>query len=240
MQSAAESTWHAAAAARRAAAAPAAAVALPGAATHSTSSSSVTTTATGAGTGLAIGVPAQAAAELDAAATAAAAETAESLAAAAAVIPIPISPRAERAAASAKSPVHAPPAIKPVVLTFTGISYYVNTKAGEKQLLQNVSGFARPGTVTALCGASGAGKTTLLDGECLEPHPIAQQADIASPSSRWPALPFALYNLCSSHPAAAVLAFRKTTGRTEGSIRLNGIDATHTMSELHVHVDRCS
>lgn len=60
-----------------------------------------------------------------------------------------------------------PPPIKPVVLTFSDVSYSVSTKAGEKQLLRNVFGFACPGTVTALCGASGAGKTTLLDGQCL-------------------------------------------------------------------------
>jgi ABC-type multidrug transport system ATPase subunit len=30
-------------------------------------------------------------------------------------------------------------------------------------LLSNISGFAKPGTLTALMGSSGAGKTTLLD-----------------------------------------------------------------------------
>lgn len=30
-------------------------------------------------------------------------------------------------------------------------------------LLSNVSGFAKPGSMTALMGSSGAGKTTLLD-----------------------------------------------------------------------------
>ena len=34
---------------------------------------------------------------------------------------------------------------------------------GQRQLLDNVFGYVKPGTVTALMGASGAGKTTLLD-----------------------------------------------------------------------------
>ncbi|KAG9548381.1 hypothetical protein KCV01_g23819, partial [Aureobasidium melanogenum] len=47
--------------------------------------------------------------------------------------------------------------------TFENVNYYVNVADGEKQLLQNVSAYARPGQLTALMGASGAGKTTLLD-----------------------------------------------------------------------------
>eukprot|EP00301_Raphidiophrys_heterophryoidea_P006157 c12505_g3_i1.p1 GENE.c12505_g3_i1~~c12505_g3_i1.p1 ORF type:complete len:643 (-),score=153.52 c12505_g3_i1:126-2054(-) len=57
----------------------------------------------------------------------------------------------------------------PVVLTFENIWYTVRvtskqTNHSEKlDLLQGVSGFARPGSLTALMGSSGAGKTTLLD-----------------------------------------------------------------------------
>ncbi|CAG8940173.1 unnamed protein product [Penicillium salamii] len=47
--------------------------------------------------------------------------------------------------------------------TFDNLSYYVNTSEGEKQLLDQVSGYVKPGQLTALMGASGAGKTTLLD-----------------------------------------------------------------------------
>ena len=36
-------------------------------------------------------------------------------------------------------------------------------KHTEKQVLQDVSGFAKPGTITAIIGSSGAGKSTLLD-----------------------------------------------------------------------------
>jgi ABC-type multidrug transport system ATPase subunit/ABC-type multidrug transport system permease subunit len=57
-----------------------------------------------------------------------------------------------------------------IALTFKNICYSVpDPKAkGKKnapplQLLRNVTGFAKPGTMTALMGASGAGKTTLLD-----------------------------------------------------------------------------
>ncbi|CAI7665813.1 unnamed protein product [Penicillium viridicatum] len=47
--------------------------------------------------------------------------------------------------------------------SFKDVSYYVNADGGEKQLLNNVSGYVKPGQLTALMGASGAGKTTLLD-----------------------------------------------------------------------------
>ena len=44
-------------------------------------------------------------------------------------------------------------------LAFKGVTYTVNGK----DLLEDVSGFAKAGELTALMGASGAGKTTLLD-----------------------------------------------------------------------------
>jgi len=53
----------------------------------------------------------------------------------------------------------------PVTLAFKDLSFTVG-KIGsgqEKQLLRNINGFAKPGTLTALMGASGAGKTTLMD-----------------------------------------------------------------------------
>lgn len=49
------------------------------------------------------------------------------------------------------------------VFTFKDISYYVHYMGSEKQLLQNVSGFVKPGQLVALMGSSGAGKTTLMD-----------------------------------------------------------------------------
>ncbi|XHG06612.1 hypothetical protein AWENTII_009799 [Aspergillus wentii] len=68
------------------------------------------------------------------------------------------------------------------VFTFRDISYFVPVNGKEKQLLRNVNGYARPGQLTALMGASGAGKTTLLD----------------------------------------TLSQRKSTGRVEGVLQLNG------------------
>ncbi|KAI8318552.1 hypothetical protein GQ54DRAFT_321724 [Martensiomyces pterosporus] len=47
--------------------------------------------------------------------------------------------------------------------TWKKISYTVPVKGGERQLLDEVSGYVKPGTMTALMGSSGAGKTTLLD-----------------------------------------------------------------------------
>jgi len=53
----------------------------------------------------------------------------------------------------------------PVTLAFKDVSFSVGKPDSdeEKVLLRSVSGFAEPGTLTALMGASGAGKTTLLD-----------------------------------------------------------------------------
>ncbi|TIC28832.1 ABC multidrug transporter [Wallemia mellicola] len=58
-----------------------------------------------------------------------------------------------------------PGAIKPseADFTFKNVTYTVPTAAGDKRLLDNVTGYVRPGTITALMGASGAGKTTLLN-----------------------------------------------------------------------------
>ncbi|OQR89888.1 ATP-binding Cassette (ABC) Superfamily [Thraustotheca clavata] len=52
----------------------------------------------------------------------------------------------------------------PVTLAFQDVWYSVPDKSGhDKHLLQGVSGYAQPGTCTALMGSSGAGKTTLMD-----------------------------------------------------------------------------
>eukprot|EP00611_Tribonema_gayanum_P003869 TRINITY_DN130_c1_g1_i1.p1 TRINITY_DN130_c1_g1~~TRINITY_DN130_c1_g1_i1.p1 ORF type:complete len:1263 (+),score=431.44 TRINITY_DN130_c1_g1_i1:191-3979(+) len=56
-------------------------------------------------------------------------------------------------------------AFTPVTLAFKDVRYSVPHPSGEGslELLKNVSGHAKPGTMTALMGSSGAGKTTLLD-----------------------------------------------------------------------------
>ncbi|POM65843.1 ATP-binding cassette (ABC) Superfamily [Phytophthora palmivora] len=55
----------------------------------------------------------------------------------------------------------------PVTLAFHELWYSVPMPGGKKgediDLLQGVSGYAKPGTMTALMGSSGAGKTTLMD-----------------------------------------------------------------------------
>jgi ABC-type multidrug transport system ATPase subunit len=47
--------------------------------------------------------------------------------------------------------------------TWKDLNYFVPFHGEEKQLLQNISGFAKPGQLLALMGTSGAGKTTLMD-----------------------------------------------------------------------------
>lgn len=49
------------------------------------------------------------------------------------------------------------------VFTWKNIDYDVEVKEGTRRLLSHVSGWVKPGTLTALMGVSGAGKTTLLD-----------------------------------------------------------------------------
>ncbi|GBG81806.1 hypothetical protein CBR_g33986 [Chara braunii] len=73
---------------------------------------------------------------------------------------------------------------EPVTLSFHGLCYEIDIPGirHPRILLNHVSGYAKPGTMTALMGSSGAGKTTLLD----------------------------------------VLAGRKTIGRINGEILVNG------------------
>ncbi|KAI2824156.1 hypothetical protein CBS115989_975 [Aspergillus niger] len=49
------------------------------------------------------------------------------------------------------------------VLSWKGLNYDIPVKDGTRRLLDNVNGWVKPGTLTALMGVSGAGKTTLLD-----------------------------------------------------------------------------
>jgi len=49
------------------------------------------------------------------------------------------------------------------VLTWENLNYDVPVGGKQLRLLNNISGYVKPGQLTALMGASGAGKTTLLD-----------------------------------------------------------------------------
>lgn len=49
------------------------------------------------------------------------------------------------------------------VFTWRDVCYDIKIKGGDRRLLDHVSGWVKPGTLTALMGVSGAGKTTLLD-----------------------------------------------------------------------------
>ena len=47
--------------------------------------------------------------------------------------------------------------------TWESLNYSVPVPGGTRRLLHDVYGYVKPGTLTALMGASGAGKTTCLD-----------------------------------------------------------------------------
>lgn len=49
------------------------------------------------------------------------------------------------------------------IFHWRGVNYTINIKGEERQILNEVDGWVKPNTLTALMGASGAGKTTLLD-----------------------------------------------------------------------------
>ena len=49
------------------------------------------------------------------------------------------------------------------IFTWRDITYDIEVKGEPRRLLDHVSGWVKPGTLTALMGVSGAGKTTLLD-----------------------------------------------------------------------------
>ena len=49
------------------------------------------------------------------------------------------------------------------IFTWRNVTYDINIKGEPRRLLDHVSGWVKPGTLTALMGVSGAGKTTLLD-----------------------------------------------------------------------------
>ncbi|KAL1897389.1 hypothetical protein Sste5346_004125 [Sporothrix stenoceras] len=49
------------------------------------------------------------------------------------------------------------------ILMWKGLQYDIPVKEGTRRLLDDVHGWVKPGTLTALMGVSGAGKTTLLD-----------------------------------------------------------------------------
>lgn len=50
--------------------------------------------------------------------------------------------------------------MKPQPFTWEHLNYTVPVKGGQKQLLNDVFGYVKPGTLTALMGASGAGKVS--------------------------------------------------------------------------------
>jgi ABC-type multidrug transport system permease subunit/ABC-type multidrug transport system ATPase subunit len=73
-----------------------------------------------------------------------------------------IAASSEAKATSGTGDIHA---IEPQkdIFTWRDVIYDIPIQDGQRRLLDHVSGWVKPGTLTALMGVSGAGKTTLLD-----------------------------------------------------------------------------
>jgi len=61
------------------------------------------------------------------------------------------------------SPAPATEKNPPVDMTFKDVNYGVLVKHSHKEILKNISGVFKSGTMTAILGASGGGKTSLLN-----------------------------------------------------------------------------
>lgn len=64
------------------------------------------------------------------------------------------------------------------IFTWENVEYSVPYMGGKRKLLNKVTGYAKPGVMIALMGASGAGKTTLL-------NTLSQRYDVPQYSSLW-------------------------------------------------------
>ncbi|VEU22722.1 DEKNAAC103794 [Brettanomyces naardenensis] len=51
----------------------------------------------------------------------------------------------------------------PLIFHWRDVCYEVPVKSGSRRILDHIDGWVKPGTLTAMIGATGAGKTTLLD-----------------------------------------------------------------------------
>ncbi|ANB15900.1 ATP-binding cassette multidrug transporter PDR5 [Sugiyamaella lignohabitans] len=69
----------------------------------------------------------------------------------------------ESAASSNNSAINAAVETSNDIFYWKDVCYDIKIKGKERRILDHVDGWVKPGTLTALMGASGAGKTTLLD-----------------------------------------------------------------------------
>ncbi|KAI1089119.1 ABC-2 type transporter-domain-containing protein [Rostrohypoxylon terebratum] len=57
----------------------------------------------------------------------------------------------------------APPSRQPSILHWSRLNYEIKTGGNNRKILQDIHGWIKPGTLTALMGVTGAGKTSLLN-----------------------------------------------------------------------------
>lgn len=96
------------------------------------------------------------------------------------------------------------------IFTWRNVTLDIKIKGEPRRLLDGISGWVKPGTLTALMGTSGAGKTTLLDALAQRTNIGVLTGDMVSGESVWSISCLILFQLVNGKPLDA--SFQRKTG----------------------------